>query len=175
MIPKATPRIPDTPGTFTIEWEDSLQKAGLILTEKLRDYWKDISRRLEQEYSPILTNLKSLINQDQWNTVEDILEQIAREIQQELKKKKPAQQVATTNYQEMKLPYYQKDYTLSQPQGEITQPKCYKIYYHLTGKLDLNTTLGMTQTKRMELHNKQIIKYYTPVQVESPQVDRIHS
>ena len=67
----------------------SLQKAGLILTEKLRDYWKDKSRRLKQEYSPILTNLKSLINQDQWNTVEEILEQIARETQQELKRKKP--------------------------------------------------------------------------------------
>ena len=35
LIPKVTPRITDTPGTFTIEWEDSLQKAGLILTEKL--------------------------------------------------------------------------------------------------------------------------------------------
>ena len=86
LIPKVTPRIPDTPGTFTIEWEDSLQKAGLILTEKLREYWKDRSRRLEQDYSPILTNLKSLTSQDQWNTVEDILEQIAKETQQKLKK-----------------------------------------------------------------------------------------
>ena len=86
MIPKVTPRIPDTPGTFTIEWEDSLQKAGLILTEKLRDYWKDRSRRLQQKYSPVLTNLKYLTNQDQQNTVEDILEQIARETQQELKR-----------------------------------------------------------------------------------------
>ena len=33
-----------------------------------------------------------LTNQDQWNTVEDILEQIARETQQELKRKKPRQQ-----------------------------------------------------------------------------------
>ena len=48
LIPKVTPKIPDTAGTFTTEWEDSLQKAGLILTEKLRDYWKDRSRRLEQ-------------------------------------------------------------------------------------------------------------------------------
>ena len=62
LIPKVTPRIPDTPGTFKIEWEDPLQKAGLTLTEKLRDYWKDRSRRLEQEYSPILTYLKSLTN-----------------------------------------------------------------------------------------------------------------
>ena len=72
FITELTPRIPDTPGTFTTEWEDSLQKAGLIPTEKLRDYWRERSRRLEQEYSPILTNLKSLTNQDQWNTVEDI-------------------------------------------------------------------------------------------------------
>ena len=38
LISKVTPKIPDTPRTFSIEWEDSLQKAGLILTEKLRDY-----------------------------------------------------------------------------------------------------------------------------------------
>ena len=36
LIPKVTPKIPDTPGTFTIEWEDSLQKDALILTEKQR-------------------------------------------------------------------------------------------------------------------------------------------
>ena len=51
----------------------------MILTEKLGDYWRDRSSRFEKEYSPILNNLKSLTNQDQWSTVEDILEQIARE------------------------------------------------------------------------------------------------
>ena len=96
LIPKVTPRIPDTPATFTTEWEDSLQRAGLILTEKLRDYWKDRSSRLEQEYSPILHNLKSLTNQDQWNTIEDILAQIARETQQELKRKKSKQPTPTS-------------------------------------------------------------------------------
>ena len=96
-IPKVTPKIPDSPGTLTIEWEESLQKAGLILTEKLRDYWKERARRLETEYSPVLTNLKSLTNQDQWSTIEDILEQIARETQQELKRKKPKQQAAPTS------------------------------------------------------------------------------
>ena len=105
LIPKVMPRIPDTPGTFTIEWEDPLQKAGLILTEKLRDYWGDRSSRLEKEYSPILNNLKSLSNQDQWSTVEDILEQIARETQQELKRKKSKQptppQPATTRPKEI--------------------------------------------------------------------------
>ena len=63
---------------------------------ELRDYWRDRSRRLEQEYSPILTNLKSLTSQDQWSTVEYILEQIARETQ-ELKRKKPRQPAPTTN------------------------------------------------------------------------------
>ena len=96
LIPKVTPRFPDTPGTFTIEWEDSLQRAGFIIMEKLGDYSRDRSKRLEQEYSPILTNLKSLTNQDQWSTVEDILEKIARATQQELKRKKPRQPVPTT-------------------------------------------------------------------------------
>ena len=96
LIPKVTPRIPDTPGTFTIQWEDSLQTAGLILTEKLRDYWKDRSSRLEQEHSPIINNIKSITNQEQWNTVEDILAQIARETQQELKRKKSKQPVPTS-------------------------------------------------------------------------------
>ena len=95
LIPKVTSRIPDTPGTFTIEWEDSLQKAGLILTQKLRDYSRDRSSSLEKEYFPILNNLKSLTNQDQWSTVEDILEQIARETQQELKRRKSKQPTPT--------------------------------------------------------------------------------
>ena len=79
-----------------IEWENSLQRAGLILREKPRDYWKDRSNRLEQEYSPILNNLKSLTNQEQWNTIEDILAQIARETQQELKRKKSKQPTPTS-------------------------------------------------------------------------------
>ena len=102
LIPKVTPRIPDTPGTFTIEWEDSLQKAGLILTEKLRDYWRERASRLEKEYSPILNNLKSLTNQDQWNTVEDILEQIARETQQDLERKSKQPTTTPTNNNQAK-------------------------------------------------------------------------
>ena len=47
LIPKVTPKITDSSGTFTIEWEDSLQKTGLILTEKLRDYWKERAKSLE--------------------------------------------------------------------------------------------------------------------------------
>ena len=44
LIPKVTPKIQDSPDTFTIEWENSLEKAGLILTEKLRDYCKERAR-----------------------------------------------------------------------------------------------------------------------------------
>ena len=62
LIPKVTPKIPDSTGTFTIEWDDSLQKAGMLLTDKLRDYRKKRAKRLETEYSPISTNLKSLTN-----------------------------------------------------------------------------------------------------------------
>ena len=91
LIPKVSPKIPDTPGSFTVEWENSLQEAGLVLTKKLQDYWTNRVSRLESEYSPIYNNLKSISTQEQWNTIEDILEQTSRETQQELKRKKPRQ------------------------------------------------------------------------------------
>ena len=92
LIPKVSPKIPDTPGSFTVEWENSLQEAGIVLTKKLKDYWIDRKTRLESEYSPIHNNLKSISTQEQWTTIEDILDQTSREIQQELKRKRPRQQ-----------------------------------------------------------------------------------
>ena len=50
------PKIPDSPGTITIEWEDLLQKAQLILTEKFRDYLKERAKRLGAEHSLTSTN-----------------------------------------------------------------------------------------------------------------------
>ena len=91
LIAKVSPKIADTPGSFTVEWENSLQEAGLVLTKKLQDYWTNRVTRLETEYSPIYNNLKSVSTQEQWNTVEDILEQTSRETQQELKRKKTRQ------------------------------------------------------------------------------------
>ena len=91
LIPKVNPKIPDTPGSFTIEWENALQEAGLVLTKNLQDYWTNRVTRLEAEYSPIYNNLKSISTQEQWNTIEDILEQTSRETQQELKRKKSRQ------------------------------------------------------------------------------------
>ena len=73
------PKIPDTPGSFTVEWENSLQEAGLVLTKKLQDNWANRVTRLETEYSPIYKNLRSISTQEQWNTIEDILEQTSRE------------------------------------------------------------------------------------------------
>ena len=58
LIPKVSPKIPDTSGSFTGEWENSLQEAGLVLTKKLQDYWTNRVTRLETEYSPIYNNLK---------------------------------------------------------------------------------------------------------------------
>ena len=49
LIPKVNPKIPDTPGSFTVEWETSLQEAGLVLTKKLQDYWTNRVTRLEAE------------------------------------------------------------------------------------------------------------------------------
>ena len=85
LIPKVSSKIPDTPGSFTVEWENSLHEAGLVLTKKLQDYWTNRVTRLEEEYSPIYNNLKSISTQEQWNTIEDILEQTSRETEQELK------------------------------------------------------------------------------------------
>ena len=93
LIPKVSPKIPDTPSSFTIEWENSLQEAGLVLTKKLQDYWSNRSTRLEAEYSPIYNNLKSISTQEQWNTIEDILQQTSRDLQQELKRKRPRQTI----------------------------------------------------------------------------------
>ena len=39
LIPKVSPKIPEHPGSFTVEWENSLQEAGLVLAKKLQDYW----------------------------------------------------------------------------------------------------------------------------------------
>ena len=91
LIPKVSPKIPDTPGSFIIEWENSLQEAGLVLTKKLQDYWSNGSTRLEAEYSPIYNNLKSISTQEHWNTIEDILQETSRDLQQELKRKRPRQ------------------------------------------------------------------------------------
>ena len=91
LIPKVSPKIPDTPGTCTGECENSLQEAELVLTKKLQDYWTNRVTRLEAEYSPIYNNLKSISTGEQWNTIEETLEQTSRETQQELKRKKPRQ------------------------------------------------------------------------------------
>ena len=98
LIPKVSPKIPDTPGSFTVQWENSLQEAGLVLTKKLQDYWTNTVTKLEAEYSPIY-NLKSISTQEQCNTIEDIVEQTSRETQQELKKKEVKTTKSTTNNQ----------------------------------------------------------------------------
>ena len=61
-----------------------------MLTKKLQDYWTNRVTRLETEYFPIY-NLKSINTQEQWNTIEGILEQTSRETQQELQRKKSRQ------------------------------------------------------------------------------------
>ena len=49
------------------------------MTKNLQDYWTNRVTRLEVEYSLIYNNLKSLSMQEQWNTIEDILEKATRE------------------------------------------------------------------------------------------------
>ena len=53
LIPKISPKIPDTPGNFIIKWEGIQQETGLHLTETLRDYWIERSQKLSEELEPI--------------------------------------------------------------------------------------------------------------------------
>ena len=145
LIPKVSPKIPDTPGSFTIEWENSLQEAGLVLTKKLQDYWSNRSTRLEAEYSPIYNNLKSISTQEQWNTIEDIhTTNIQRSSTGIEKKETKANQPTTINQyqqshqkkhhksqvQEAKAPNHKFEFTYTNQTSDNTLNKGLKLHPH---------------------------------------------
>ena len=53
LIPKISPKIPDTPGNFIIKWEGIQQETELHLTKTLRDYWIGRAQKLSEELDPI--------------------------------------------------------------------------------------------------------------------------
>ena len=53
LIPKMSPKIPDTPGKFIIKWEGIQQETGLHLTQAQREYWIDRSNQPTEELDPI--------------------------------------------------------------------------------------------------------------------------
>ena len=154
-------------------------------------------------YSPILTNLKSLSNQDQWNTVEDILEQIARETQQELLRKKSRQQVLSTNNSTNQAKRNVRITDTRCPTSQITNLSNHQLSRDEIALLSKGLNFIPTQRRdhpakmlqdillfdrRIRLKynfynasdqnhgtSEQTIKYYTPAQGGPLQVDRIHS
>ena len=131
LIPKVSPKIPHTPGSFTFELGNSLQEAGLVLTKNLQDYWTNRVTRLEVEYSLIYNNLKSLSIQEQWNTIEDILEQTAREPQLELKRKKTRQTNPQPTPQHQQPPQKKHhNHRFKEPKPPITNLSSYTLTKH---------------------------------------------
>ena len=88
LIPKISPKIPDTPGRFIIRWEGIQQQTGIQLTETLRDYWLDRSKKLNEELDPIKNKVRLETSPTQWNKIQEIIESISRETLQDLKRKK---------------------------------------------------------------------------------------
>ena len=48
LIPKLTPKIPDTPASFIIRWESTQKNTVIALTETLRDHWKERANKLQE-------------------------------------------------------------------------------------------------------------------------------
>ena len=88
LIPKISPKIPGTPGKFIIKWEGIQQQTGIQLSETLRDYWIERSKKLSEELNPIKNKVRLETSPAQWNKIQDIIESISRETSQYLKRKK---------------------------------------------------------------------------------------
>ena len=106
LIPKISPKIPDTPGRFIIRWEGFQQQTGIQFTETLRDYWIDRTKKLNEELDPIKNKVRPETSPTQWNKIQDIIKSISRETLQDLKRKK-----STIKLDQSKQTQWQKDKT----------------------------------------------------------------
>ena len=88
LIPKISPKIPDTPGKFIIKWEGIQQETGLQLTQALREYWTDSSNKISEELDPIKNKARLETSPAQWTKIQEIIDNICRETTQELERKK---------------------------------------------------------------------------------------
>ena len=75
LIPKISPKIPDTPGKFIIQWEGIQQDTGLHLIETLREYWIDRANKLSKELDPIKNKARLETSPAQWTKIQDIIRQ----------------------------------------------------------------------------------------------------
>ena len=80
LIPKISPKLPDTPGNFIIKWEGIQKETGLHLTETLKEYWIDRAKKLTEELEPIKNKVRLETSPAQWNKIQGIIENISRNI-----------------------------------------------------------------------------------------------
>ena len=76
LIPKISPKIP---GRSISRWKGIQQQTGIQLTETLRDYWIDRSKKLNEELDPIKNKVRLETSPTQWNKIQEIIESISRE------------------------------------------------------------------------------------------------
>ena len=88
LIPKISPKIPDTPGNFIIKWEGIQQETGLQLTETLKECWGDRANKLTEELEPIKNKVRLETSPAQWNKIQAIIENISRETSQTSRERK---------------------------------------------------------------------------------------
>ena len=91
LIPKITPRIPETSTDFIIKWEDTLQETALTLTKQLKGYWEERATEVQKQLDTLSPIIQEKCSETQWNQIQTILQQAARETSQDLKRKKPNQ------------------------------------------------------------------------------------
>ena len=106
LIPKIGPKISHTPGKFIIKWEGIQQETGLHLTETLIDYWIDRANKLSEELDPIKNKVRLETSPAQWSKIQDIIENIQRDLTRSEKKEEHGQnrprQTNTTTTEKIK-------------------------------------------------------------------------
>jgi hypothetical protein len=96
LIPRITPRLPETSATFNLAWEEALHNTGLDLTKKLLDYWNLRLMKLLEEEKTIQDSLEQIASRDQCRDIEKILEEVARNTKMDLSRKRPQRSQSQT-------------------------------------------------------------------------------
>ena len=78
LIPRII-QMPDSPGLLIITWDDIQQRSALELTPSLRHYWKSRG------------NIQLQTSSTQWQKIQEIMDDIARDLNTGLKRKKTTQ------------------------------------------------------------------------------------
>jgi hypothetical protein len=96
LVPRITPRLPDTTGTFTLSWETILHNTGLELTRKLEEYWAARQIKIFGEIDIIRKSLEKIADIKQCREIDGIIEEVKNNTKMDLRRKKPDQRVDRT-------------------------------------------------------------------------------